>query len=175
METYRLETPHISLIASILESKLTIKATFIDIPLTTKSLTNLIPLLETKLPTIFKNKCYNDGHLSFREEVTATEIGHLFEHILMEYFCIEHECCSTLPIRIKGLTTWDWYTNPIGTFTIELTSNEISMNTFIRSLNQTIAFMDLLFAPAITPQPNLLPVTLTENISPALAIASSQN
>jgi hypothetical protein len=44
-------------------------------------------LLKKYLPTVLLTQCYNDEQLPFAQEVKDTEIGHLFEHILLEYLC----------------------------------------------------------------------------------------
>src|SRR5258706_436221 len=54
----------------------------------TRELPETYQLLETDLPSILRSQCFNELHLPFASEVKSTEIGHLFEHILLEYLCI---------------------------------------------------------------------------------------
>ncbi|KKR25220.1 MAG: hypothetical protein UT56_C0002G0034 [Candidatus Levybacteria bacterium GW2011_GWB1_39_7] len=53
----------------------------------TDQLPKTFEILNKMLPSIFKSKCYNDKNLPFFIEVRSTEIGHLFEHIMLEYIC----------------------------------------------------------------------------------------
>jgi hypothetical protein len=79
-----------------------------DLPLTDS-------LLNEHLPSIFENECINDRNLSFREEVKATEIGHLFEHIVLEHLKIETETAGK-KADYSGSTSWNWETQKKGHF-----------------------------------------------------------
>ena len=63
-------------------------------------------ILKKELPSILKSKCFNDKNLTFSREVRQTEIGHLFEHIL-----IEHMCLIKIPyvdeVSYAGRTFWN--------------------------------------------------------------------
>src|SRR5688572_29431065 len=53
----------------------------------TKNIPQTYLLLEKHLPSILRSKCFNQNNYPFKIEVLDTEIGHLFEHILLEYLC----------------------------------------------------------------------------------------
>src|ERR1700761_2246371 len=53
----------------------------------TKEIPFITDLLQKNLPSVLQTTCYNDLDLPFHVEVKNTEIGHLFEHILLEYLC----------------------------------------------------------------------------------------
>src|SRR5260221_1214377 len=53
----------------------------------TKKIPLITDLLKENLPSVLATICYNDLNLPFHVEVLNTEIGHLFEHILLEYLC----------------------------------------------------------------------------------------
>jgi len=84
----------------------------------TTHLPSTYKILEDNLPSVLKTECFNDMGLPFDEEVKNTEIGHLFEHILLEYLC-------ELKIRnghkraiFRGVTNWNWKKDARGTFHI---------------------------------------------------------
>src|SRR5579859_7486648 len=58
------------------------------ISVSTKDFPNTFDLLEKFLPSILYSQCFNDEKIPFCQEVKQTEIGHLFEHILLEYLCL---------------------------------------------------------------------------------------
>src|SRR5437868_15160394 len=53
------------------------------------------------LPRIYLSKCFNEKGLSFSQEVKKTEIGHLFEHILLEYIFEQKSLHESYHIVIK--------------------------------------------------------------------------
>ena len=54
---------------------------------TTKPMPQTIPMLELMIPRIFAHQCFNNYNRSFKKEAAETELGHLFEHILLEFLC----------------------------------------------------------------------------------------
>lgn len=89
---------------------------------TTQALPSTVAILETLLPRIFKHKCFNNHNRSFRKEVEQTELGHLFEHILLEFLCRYKFHEGDTNINLKGLTEWNWEQDPKGIFYISLNS-----------------------------------------------------
>src|SRR5437868_6032179 len=55
--------------------------------ISTKEIPTITDLLQKNLPSVLLTTCYNDLGLPFDIEVQNTEIGHLFEHIILEYLC----------------------------------------------------------------------------------------
>lgn len=88
---------------------------------TTQQLPHTYNLLETLLPTIYKHKCFNSEKLPFDEEVRKTEIGHLFEHIILEYLCQLKLQAGNKHAKVRGETSWDWNKEKEGIFHITLT------------------------------------------------------
>ncbi|OGH41407.1 MAG: hypothetical protein A3H79_02030 [Candidatus Levybacteria bacterium RIFCSPLOWO2_02_FULL_36_8b] len=84
-----------------------------DIPYTTF-------ILEKFLPNVLKSVCYNKKKLPFHEEVKKTEIGHLFEHILLEYLCRFKTSKGFKNVEFSGETYWNWRKYPRGTFYITI-------------------------------------------------------
>lgn len=77
-------------------------------------------VLKKELPTILRSKCFNEENIPFYKEVLSTELGHLFEHILLEYLCIAKIGIGCTEAVFSGVTKWDWNKDPYGTFHIEL-------------------------------------------------------
>jgi cyanophycin synthase-like protein len=77
-------------------------------------------ILQKLLPSIFTSKCFNDNKYTFTKEVRNTEVGHLFEHILLEYLCIERMNMGYKEAVFNGVTNWNWAEDPKGTFHIEI-------------------------------------------------------
>jgi hypothetical protein len=113
--------------------------------LTTAELPQTYPVLQNHLPTIFKCQCFNNEKIPFSKEVLKTEIGHLYEHIVLEYLCDEHCRLKRQPASYSGVTSWNWVEHPRGTFTISLSvgfANEKMLKTALvkgaQLLNQII-------------------------------------
>lgn len=86
--------------------------------------TGVIPhtyiLLKKYLPSILKSKCFNDNNYPFDREVKNTEIGHLFEHILLEYLCMQKMAQGFENPVHNGLTSWNWEKDKRGIFHINI-------------------------------------------------------
>lgn len=80
----------------------------------------IVELLKMNLPNVLLTKCFNDDNLPFREEVRNTEIGHLFEHILLEYLCQLKIAKGANKASYAGRTRWNWIKDPRGKFHIQL-------------------------------------------------------
>lgn len=94
----------------------------------TGNLTKTRSMLKKFLPTILDSTCFNEGNKPFSEEVLRTEIGHLFEHILLEYLCQAKLSDGHEEASFSGITDWNWNTDPQGTFwiTISLEKNDFT-------------------------------------------------
>jgi hypothetical protein len=78
-----------------------------------------VPRLLFKLfPHLSRHKCDNDKGYTFRRECQATEIPHLFEHLIIELQGQAHRT-STL----KGETEWNWHVDPRGLFHVTVDYN----------------------------------------------------
>ncbi len=114
----------------------------------TKSVPTIGEQLEKFLPGIFTSQCFNKNNFTingknnfhFKKECENTELGHLFEHVLLEYLCLEKISKGEKTYSFRGLTTWNWRIEEKGKFNIKiefLYSNEkdILKSAFIRSLH----------------------------------------
>lgn len=88
--------------------------------MTTSEMPYIADVLQQELPTILRSRCFNEGNVPFYKEVLSTELGHLFEHILLEYLCMAKISMGFEEAIFSGITKWDWNKDPYGTFHIEL-------------------------------------------------------
>ena len=107
----------------------------------TRELPDTIPVLQETLPSIFSTTCFNGINLSFYQEVKKTEIGHLFEHILLSYLC-ELQDDTGKEITYRGETCWNWKQDTFGTFHITVTIGEQNSTLFFRALHRSITLME---------------------------------
>lgn len=84
--------------------------------LTTRTLPKTLNILKALAPTVLRTRCHNNLHLPFKKEVIDTEIGHLFEHLIIDQMS---RCCSD-DRTFYGVTEWNWHEHPRGTFKITL-------------------------------------------------------
>ncbi len=95
------------------------------------------------LPTVLKTECFNEKNLPFSVEVGETEIGHLFEHILLEYMSIYKEK-SVKNFSIEGRTFWNALNLPVKQFTIDIYCSLTDFPIFVKSLKPTCNLVNTL-------------------------------
>jgi len=98
-------------------------------------------ILKKNLPSIYKAMCFNDAGLPFAKEVRHTEIGHLFEHILLEYLCIERLKSGKRTAVYEGETSWNWKEEPKGTFHIVLNANKKDEDIFYKAMTKSMKLL----------------------------------
>ncbi|MBI4066868.1 hypothetical protein HY407_00650 [Candidatus Gottesmanbacteria bacterium] len=114
-------------------------------------------LLEKFIPSVLGSKCFNDHKFAFREESQKTEIGHLFEHILLEYLCLLKLSYGVTDPIYNGLTTWDWQKDKRGTFHISLDIGRNELDLFIQALKKSILLLNrILYTKTVNKSPNFL-------------------
>ncbi len=94
--------------------------------------------LKQSLPSILHSTCYNDEKIPFSVEVTRTELGHLFEHILLEYLCREKLRKGCEEAVFSGRTNWNWEREPFGLFHIIIDMGADDHDIFPQALQKTI-------------------------------------
>lgn len=110
----------------------------------TKHITSIDGLLKEHLPTVLLTTCYNDDNLPFSIEVRNTEIGHLFEHILLEYLCQLKIAKGANRAVFHGRTRWNWEKDPWGKFYIRLNCGRKDADILPLALQKTVELMKLL-------------------------------
>jgi Cyanophycin synthase-like N-terminal domain len=110
----------------------------------TREIPFITNLLQENLPSVLATTCYNDQGLSFYDEVQQTEIGHLFEHIILEYLCQYKMAKGARSATYAGRTTWNWIRDPFGRFYIQLSCGKKDADILPMALEQTVALMKLI-------------------------------
>lgn len=121
--------------------------TFIKMSLTipyfyTTSLPHTYNILKESLPTVLKTECFNDSNLPFDKEVKNTEIGHLFEHIILEYLCQLKIKEGYKRALFKGVTNWNWKKDAKGTFRIYINLRPKDVIYFEMALEKSIKLLN---------------------------------
>lgn len=109
--------------------------------LNTAELPNTFDELKDSLPSIFQSECFNEGKLPFRDEVRNTEIGHLFEHILLEYLTKFKKLYDNEKKSFSGVTSWDWVKNKRGTFNIKINTGSSDSHIFEEAVEKSIVLL----------------------------------
>lgn len=104
----------------------------------TKDIPQTYFMLKKYLPKILKSKCFNQDNRPFDIEVRSTEIGHLFEHILLEYLCEEKTSQGIDRPIYNGVTEWDWNRDRKGVFHINIDVGQRERSVFEQALIKSI-------------------------------------
>ena len=91
-------------------------------------------------PRMAAQRCCNDGGYSFRREAQATEIPHVFEHLILE---IQDQVRRGSGAALAGETQWNWTQDPRGRFYVTVDyDNEIVALGAIRLAERLINALD---------------------------------
>lgn len=110
----------------------------------TKTLPSTFTILSKYLPSIFYCDCYNDDHTPFHEELKHTELGHLFEHMLLEYLCMERIDAGHGNAEFSGRTSWNWVRETRGKFHIKIHKSDEYAPYFIQAIKKSISLLNLI-------------------------------
>ena len=110
----------------------------------TRDLPSTYSILKKNLPQILIAKCFNDAKLPFSVELRRTEIGHLFEHILLEYLCEQKFTKGFDYAEYSGETHWNWIKEPKGVFHITISSGYDDVDIFPKAVEQTTHLFQLI-------------------------------
>lgn len=116
--------------------------------ISTESLPNTYSILQRFLPSILDSKCFNEENLTFDEEVRATEVGHLFEHIILEYLTKLKLFYDNEDISFSGTTTWDWTRDEQGVFHIKINAGVREAHIFEEALEKSIRLINKIISQA---------------------------
>jgi hypothetical protein len=101
-------------------------------------------LLEKYLPSVFLSKCFNEQNFPFKEEAKKTEIGHLFEHILLEYLCSMKKEKGHMNAIHNGVTHWNWEKDKWGVFHITIDLGSSDKEIFEAALEESVKLLLLI-------------------------------
>jgi len=110
----------------------------------TSTIPATVHLLQMHLPSVLRTTCYNDNDIPFHIEVKQTEIGHLFEHILLEYLCQLKIAKGFRRATFSGRTRWNWIKDPRGKFHIRVTCGAKDSGIFPLAIKKTIRLMKII-------------------------------
>ncbi len=117
----------------------------------TRHLPKTLDIIKGNIPSVLQSTCYNDDNMPFSKEVIKTELGHLFEHILIEYMCLSKMESGAHSAEYSGVTKWNWKIHPMGTFHITVSSGPDDLPFFSEAIKKTISLTEyLLMAHATT-------------------------
>ncbi len=133
--------------------------------MTTQHMPYVGNILKKELPTILKSKCFNENNIPFYKEVLSTELGHLFEHILLEYLCIAKINTGFQEAIFSGMTRWDWNKDPYGTFRIEISLTEEDKVFLSTALNKAMMLFEKIL---LYPAASQIPTQNVPSTAPAL-------
>lgn len=94
--------------------------------------------LKQNCPGVLRTQCFNEKNLPFAFEVVQTEIGHLFEHILIDSLCALKMRSGAKSAVFNGTTSWNWKQNPYGSFQIWIDLGREDLELLIQGLKITI-------------------------------------
>lgn len=109
-------------------------------PLTTMGDARIPRILFKLFPRLATQQCHNDGGYSFRHEAGATEIPHVFEHLILE---IQDQVRRGSGASLAGETQWNWTEDPCGRFYVTVDyDNEVVALGAIRLAERIINALD---------------------------------
>lgn len=141
----------------------------------THKIPSTYPLLNQYLPQIFLSKCFNDAKLPFKDEVRHTEIGHLFEHILLEYLCVYKFTKGYSDVVFSGETSWNWRREPYGLFHINVNSGYEDLDIFPKAFEKTIVLMSQIMGSVSAKQSSITPFMLPSLYSYSSPLPAAQS
>lgn len=137
---------------------------------TTRDLPATKTFLQEFAPTVLNTECFNELNLPFDQEVNNTEIGHLFEHILIDEFCLSQIRSGEKSSVVNGRTFWNWQKDPFGKFEIWIDIGKDKLAVFLEALKKTIRLIENLIQTSFAIS-GLTLVSKSAGNQPSLAIA----
>lgn len=113
----------------------------------TSDIPETVEFLNRNYPSVLRTECFNEKNLPFAIEVRSTEIGHLFEHILIDHLCLLKIKNGAKKAAINGTTSWNWQENPRGSFQILIDVGRKDIELLIKALRVTIDLTKKLMQP----------------------------
>lgn len=127
-----------------------IKMMMLTDPINTTDYPNTFRILNNLLPSVLSTECFNDQNLPFYQEVKNTEIGHLFEHVLLEYMCQLKIAKGHKSAVYAGKTRWNWKRDPRGLFHININCPLKDADILPSAIKKSIALMKIIIQNKFT-------------------------
>lgn len=116
----------------------------------TRHIPHTYSYLAKNLPSVLNTECFNENKFSFKKEVRDTELGHLFEHILLDIICALKVEQGYDDAVYNGVTNWNWKKDPYGMFRISIDTGYDEEPLFHMAIKRTIeVFEELLTVKAL--------------------------
>jgi len=112
---------------------------------TTAALPKTVEFLTSELESILKCRCENPDNLPFSKEVRDTELGHLFEHVLLEYLCDEKINSGCDAAVFRGDTFWEIKKKAPHEFLIRIQIDISDSSLLAKALKKANFLMEKLF------------------------------
>jgi hypothetical protein len=122
--------------------------------ITTDKIPATYSILKSHLPSILRSKCFNENNFRFSKEVKCTEIGHLFEHILLEYLSQFKFAQGHKNPIFNGLTSWNWKKEERGTFHIKIDAGLDDKEIFSLAMKRSTDLLTFILQKAENNIPN---------------------
>lgn len=116
----------------------------------TRDIPYTVTILKNILPSVLQSMCYNEDNYPFCQEVLHTEVGHLFEHILIEYLCLLKVSNGYDSVEFSGVTKWNWLLYPKGSFHITVSASDDDAEIFAGAMQKSIELINLVLLSAKT-------------------------
>jgi len=114
----------------------------------TKDLPQTVQLLRCHCPAVLDTECSNSLNLPFKEEVKATEVAHLFEHIILQHMCQEKIKAGYYSAEFSGRTIWETDASPLHYFVIETSISKVHLPFLRPALKKSLALLELILDSA---------------------------
>lgn len=138
-------SPNFTLSIKKLNKKTCLKMQVLLPVVNTRYIPHTYDFLEKNFPDVLVTECFNDLNIPFNQEVRATELGHLFEHILLVNICKGKSLSGHREVVVNGRTEWNWVSEPEGLFHILIDVGKKDFIFFVEALRKTIEIFELLF------------------------------
>ncbi len=121
-----------------------IKMLLLKNPINTADIPHTFEVLQCFLPGVLATECFNDQGIPFSQEVKRTELGHLFEHIILEYMCQLKINKGYKSAAFAGRTKWNWERDPRGVFHIRINCTLKDADIFPLALDKSITLIKII-------------------------------
>ena len=110
----------------------------------TRAFPQTLQILSEYYPQVLKTECFNEENLPFSLEVQHTEIGHLFEHLLLSNLYELKVERGYKDVIFNGITKWNWREDAAGTFHIFIDVGKEDEEIFSFALDKSMKLLTLI-------------------------------
>lgn len=130
--------------------KTLIKIKFLTGFFSTKYFPLTLNYLKENYPQVLNTLCFNYQSQPFTKEVTNTELGHLFEHLLIAKIYDLKVQGGERNFVVQGRTRWDWEKGERGDFDIVIVWDNKCMEVFNKAITETVILMEKIISTMST-------------------------